>query len=285
MNTNNVLILSGTAIVVALIGLRAADSFTTGMNPVSGNYHSVADSYKGSGCNIGYVSLSGEMVTTSLGSSDSQDATSDSVYVSADEVTSEIRSLVHDDSIKGIVIAIDSGGGDPVAGEEIEQALKVAHKPTVALIRSQGDSAAYMAASGADTIYASAFSEVGSIGVTASYIDASKQNQKQGITYNQLSTGPYKDMFSPDKPMTDEEKSLVQRQLQKYLGHFVDIVSANRHIDRDAVLKLADGSAFTADDALQNGLIDNIGSIDDVRTHLSSIIKDKAVVCGIDTFE
>lgn len=283
LNTQHVLIMSGTVIVVALIGLKAVDLYATITS--NANTDDQASSSDDGDCNVGYVTLHGELVTSAPYDDSTSDATSDAAYAVSSDITHTIRAMESDDSIKAIILAVDSGGGDPVAGDEIEHALKDAKKPTVALIRSQGDSAAYMAAIGADRIVASPFSEVGSIGVTASYVDQSKQDQQDGLTFNQLSTGQYKDMYNPDKPLTTEESALIHTQLSDYLGHFVDMVASDRHLDRDTVRRLADGSASTADDALKNGLIDSIGSIDDVRTYLSKQINDTAVVCGVDTFE
>lgn len=236
----------------------------------------------GSGCNIAYIPLRGDMVTYNTGGDSTSSSVVDNGYAASEDITLQIRAATTDSSIDAIILAIDSGGGDPVAGEEIEMALKRSHKPTVALIRSQGDSAAYMAATGADTIVASAFSDVGSIGVTASYSDTAKQDVKDGLTFHQLSTGKFKDMFNPAKNMTDEEKALILKQMQQYFGHFIDMVATNRHLDRATVVNLADGSSMTGDDALKNGLIDSIGSIDDVRSVLSKKIGHDAIICGID---
>jgi protease-4 len=235
----------------------------------------------GNGCNVAYIPLHGELFTYGV-QSDSTSSAAGSNYTASEDVTQQIRAAEADSSTEAIILEIDSGGGDPVAGEEIESALKRSTKPTVALIRSVGDSAAYMAASGARTIYASSFSDVGSIGVTASYSDVSKQDIQNGITFHQLSTGKYKDLFNADKPMTADEQALIQKQLQQYFGHFIDMVAANRHLDREKVVALADGSSMTGDDALAAGLVDKIGSVDDVRANLSTQLGHDALICGID---
>ena len=146
--------------------------------------------------------------------------------------------------MKAIILEIDSPGGSGDAGEEVESSLKQAHKPTVALIRSIGDSAAYMSATGADTIFASTFSEVGDIGITQSYVDNSKQDVTNGLTYNQLSVGAYKDMFSTDKPLTPAEHTLAMKELDIAYNRFVQIVSQNRHMSMDTTIALANGSSI-----------------------------------------
>ena len=234
-----------------------------------------------SSCNIAYIPVQGELVTYVPAS---EGTTTGNAYdqTASEDVTQSIRAAEADSSIKGIVLAIDSPGGSPVAGEEIQAALKRSSKPTVALIRDQGDSAAYMAASGANVIFASAFSDVGDIGITQSYVDSSKQNTESGLTYNQLSIGKYKDMFSTDKPLTPDERALAMQQLQLDYNVFVGIVVENRGMSTSSVLALADGSSVTGSEALQNGLINKIGNVDDVRSYLTDKLGTDAVICGID---
>jgi protease-4 len=232
-------------------------------------------------CNVAYIPLHGALVTyipssgaTSTGNSSDQTASED--------VTAAIRQASADPSIKAIVLEVDSYGGSPVGGQEIELALKRAQKPTVALIRDNGDSAAYMAATGADVIFASVFSGVGDIGITQSYVDNAQQDVTNGLTYNQLSVGKYKDMFSLDKPMTADEKALAMKELQIGYQNFVQIVADNRHMSIERATALANGASLMGGEALQDGLIDKIGNIDDVRSYLSGELKQKAVICGID---
>jgi protease-4 len=233
-------------------------------------------------CSVAYIPVHGELVTYVPAS---ESTTTGDAYdqTASEDVTRSIRTADADPEIKGIVLEIDSPGGSPVAGEEIQAALKQSSKPTVALIRDEGDSAAYLAASGADAIFASAFSDVGDIGITQSYVDSSKQDAENGLTFNQLSVGKYKDMFNTDKPLTPDERALAMKELQIDYNVFVDIVAENRGMSTDTALSLSDGSSFTGQEAVQNGLIDRIGNIDDVRAYLSDKLGANAVICGIDS--
>ena len=233
-------------------------------------------------CNVAYIPLRGEMVTY-IPSGDASSSSAAYDETSSESVTQSIRDAVADPSIKAIILAVDSPGGSPVAGQEIQAALRLSSKPTVALIRESGDSAAYLAASGADSIFASAFSDVGDIGITQSYVDNSKQDAEDGLTYNQLSVGKYKDMFSSDKPLTDDERSLAMKELQIDYATLVSIIAKNRHMGTDAMTALADGSSVTGTQALSDKLIDSIGDINDVRTYLDTKISGPAVICGIDS--
>jgi len=183
--------------------------------------------------------------------------------VSSEDIVLAIKEAGNDNNIKAIILEIDSAGGSPVAAEEVANALKRAEKPTVALIREFGVSAAYYAATGADIIFASAKSDIGGIGITYSYLDNARKNQKEGLTYNQLSSGKFKDMFIPDKPLTAEEKQLIMRDVKILHEEFVKAVAENRNLDIDKVRQLADGSSMSGQMALENGLIDRIGGMFD----------------------
>jgi len=105
--------------------------------------------------------------------------------VSSEEIVKYIDVIEDDEYMEALIVEIDSYGGYPVASEEIMNALKKMKTPVVALIREGAASGAYLIATGADKIYASEASDVGSIGVSMSYIDYSEQNKEEG--YN-LST-------------------------------------------------------------------------------------------------
>lgn len=233
-------------------------------------------------CNVAYIPVHGYLVTY-IPESESASSTNAQDQTASENVTQSIRNAVADPNIKAVVLEIDSQGGDPVAGQEMESAIKGVQKPTVALIRSEGDSAAYMAATGANTIFASEFSDVGDIGVTQSFTDQAQQDVTNGITYNQLSVGQYKDMFAPDKPLTTAERTLAMSQLQTMYQDFIQIVATNRHMSVGTVTALADGASRLGTQALQEGLIDKIGNIDDVRTYLTQKLGTNAIICGIDT--
>jgi protease-4 len=179
-------------------------------------------------------------------------------------------------------LEVDSYGGVPTAGEEVANALKNAKKPTVALIRDSGASAAYMAATGADTIFASKFSNVGGIGVTMSYLDSIEKNKKDGYVFNQLSVGKYKDMGNENKPLTQDEKNLFMRDLNINFDNFIKLVAENRKLDISFVRKLSDGSSMPGELALKNKLIDKIGGIREVEEHLKLLIGEEVEFCAYD---
>lgn len=230
-------------------------------------------------CNVAGIELHGNVVTYI--SPDHYDSEGNLIFdeSASDLITGRIRTLEEDDSIKAILLEVDSYGGSGVAGEEIAAALKNTKKPTVALIRDAGASAAYWAASGADKIYASKNSDVGSIGVTYSYLDNIGKNRKDGLTYNQLSSGKFKDTGDPDKPLTLEEKNLIMRDVKIMHQNFIKAVSENRNIGIEKVANLADGSTMLGEAALRNGLIDQIGGMPEVKEYLKEQIGEDVVFC------
>jgi signal peptide peptidase SppA len=199
--------------------------------------------------------------------------------VSSEDIVSALKKAEEDNKIKAIVLEIDSVGGSVVAAEEIANALKRAKKPTAALIREYGDSAAYYAAAGADIIFASAKSDIGSIGITISYLDNVRKNQIEGLTYNQLSSGQFKDMFNPNKPLTAKEKQLIMRDVKILHEEFIKAIAENRNMDINKVRQLADGSSMPGQMALEYGLIDRIGGLPEVKEYLTEIIGEEVEFC------
>lgn len=221
-------------------------------------------------CNVYGINLHGDLITyipndnyDDFGSPMEDETSSEQIYFA-------IKSAEKDDDIKAIIIEVDSGGGDPVAGEEINSAIKKSTKPVIAYIRSMGASAAYWAISGADKIYSMKTSSVGSIGVNYSYVDFSKSGEEDGATFNELSSAKFKNIMSPFKELTEEEKELIMDDLQKTHNLFVESVAENRGLELEKVKEIADGWAYNGPDSLEFGLIDDIGGMDEVKEYLKT---------------
>ena len=226
------------------------------------------------GCNVVGIAVRGEIGITS-------DCTDEGCYVTtaSDDILEYLKTAREDDSIQAILIDIDSPGGGPVASEEIANAIKATGKPTVAWVRQYAASGAYWIASAADTIVASPNSDVGSIGVSMSYLDATNANEQDGLTFNSLSTGRYKDTGSPDKPLTDDEKALLERDLYITHENFIAAIAENRGLSLEVVSELADGSTMLGKMALNNGLIDTLGGQEEAYGILRDAIGEEPEVC------
>jgi len=230
-------------------------------------------------CNVYGINLHGEVVT--YNSNDSYNDQYDVILdqTSSDDIIWAVNEAQDNDKIKAIVVEIDSYGGSGVAGEEIMTVFKQSKKPVIAFIRNAGLSAAYLAATGAETIFASNFSDIGSIGVTMSYLQEAEKNAKEGLSYVDLSSGIYKDTGNPARTLSEDEKQLLMRDVKISHEYFVKLVSENRNLSIEKVKKLADGSSVMGEAALKNGLIDKIGIYPDVVNFLSEKIGTPAEIC------
>ena len=231
-------------------------------------------------CNIAVASVNGDITT--MGGATTTEGEEDLLITNADDVLALLRSAEADQNVLGVIVNIDSLGGAPVASEIIANALKNSPLPTVALIREFGTSGGYLAATGADTIIASPFSDVGSIGVTLSYLENWEKNAKEGLRFVSLSSGKYKDYGNPDKPLTAEERILLERDLKIYHDQFIKEVSENRNLPIEYVSKLADGSSMPGELALQNKLIDALGDQETARAWFAGelgISNEEVIFC------
>jgi protease-4 len=190
--------------------------------------------------------------------------------------------IEEDDTIKAVLIEINSPGGLPVASERIAERLRNSSLPTVGLIGDIGASGGYMVAAATDHLIASPMSTVGSIGVTMSYVENSAQNEEDGLTYVELNTGKFKDSGSPDKPLSEEERELFQRDLDDLYETFITMVSEYRNIPLDKVRELADGSTLNGTRAKDLGLVDEVGGRAEAKAALAKILNkepDDIIFC------
>lgn len=230
-----------------------------------------------SDCNVQRVSLFGILTTYEQAIFDEDG--NELLTTASDYVQQAVKEAQENEKIKAILVEIDSSGGDPVAGEEVASALTDVHKPTVALVRGSGASSSYWAGTGADTVYASANSRLGGIGVTMSYLDHVEKNKQDGFTFNQISAGKFKDYGNPYKELTGEEQELFIRDTKMIHENFITAVAKNRKMDRKAVSALADGSTMLGAMAKESGLIDEIGGIHEVTEYLEKTIGGKVGIC------
>jgi protease-4 len=237
-------------------------------------YHD-ALSYFDSSCTVAGVQLHGTLYTYY----DSESQAVDDVSTSED-ITYYLTTAQDSSDIQVILLEIDSYGGSPAAAQEVVETMqKYVTKPIVVQIRGAGNSAGYWIASAANHIIASSLSDVGSIGVTMSYLDESELNKEQGYTFNQINTGKFKDSGSTEKPLTEEERVLFQRDVDIIFEIFLQDVATNRGMDLEAMRALADGSAMLGDMALEKGLIDQVGGYYDVLEYIESAYNVEPVVC------
>lgn len=246
--------------------------------PASEQLSGDSDTSANEDCTVVGINLHGTLLTY-LPYHSENDPYFDYDLVSSEDVTSTIEQANDESAIKAIMIEVDSGGGSPVAGEEIANAVKNSSKPVAVFIRGMGASSAYWAASSADRIFASKNSDVGSIGVTSSFISNVTKNSKEGYTYEQLTAGKFKDAGSPDRPLTSEERALFLRDINIVYENFIKAVAENRGLSVEKVRSFADGSTVLGEKAKSLGLIDEIGGRSEVEKYLEEKIGEKPEVC------
>ena len=200
--------------------------------------------------------------------------------VTSGSIMKQIREAAADDSVKALLLRIDSGGGSATAAEEVGRELirfkEEAKKPIVATMGNTGASAAYwIAACASDKIYANATTLTGSIGVYMPYMNTEELFKKIGITSDKIKSGPYKDIMTNDRPMTKEEKEILQNIVDEIYDQFVYTVSAGRKMETSKVRAIADGRIYTGRQAKNIGLVDELGDYYDALAAAGALAKIK----------
>lgn len=184
-------------------------------------------------------------------------------------VSDQLRVAGEDKDVKAVLLQIDSPGGGLTASDLLyNEVLNLKKKKKKVLVWAGGvmASGGYYIAVGADGTMASPTCTVGSIGVIMRHFQVSELLKKIGVETSPIVSGDRKDIGSPFREMTPEERKLLQDYIDAAHSRFVDVVAEGRKMDREAVAGLADGGIFTAAAALENGLIDRIGYIEDALT-------------------
>lgn len=180
--------------------------------------------------------------------------------VNPDTVIDMIERAGRDGNVKGLLIEINSPGGSPVASEEIMRAVKNAKKPTVALIRDIGASGAYWVASAASYVVASPVSLTGSVGVRSSYLEFSQLLSNYGVKYESLASGDYKELGSPYKNLSSEERGILLDELANVHDYFLKSVADNRRIaSKENLDTISTARVFLGSEAKDLGLVDELG--------------------------
>lgn len=177
----------------------------------------------------------------------------------------EIDDYRDNDRIKSVVLFINSPGGGVAASQQLYHAVRDlrAVKPVVASMGAIAASGGYYVACAADSIVAFEGTITGSIGVIAMFLRTEELYHKIGLDVTILKSGKYKDVGSPHREMSPEEREYMGALLDRVYNQFVDAVSEGRNMAREEVTKRAEGRLYSGEEALEAGLIDRIGTFDD----------------------
>jgi protease-4 len=172
-------------------------------------------------------------------------------------------------AIRAIVFRVDSPGGGVSASQEIYEEVKKTRnsgKPVVVSMGSVAASGGYYVSCGASKIVANPGTLTGSIGVIFQFLHFNELMNKIGIDASTFKTGKYKDIGSPFRKTTEDEKKFFDQLLGDVYNQFVDVVAKERKMDRKRVVQYADGRVFTGRQAFEYGFVDTLGTLEDAIT-------------------
>jgi protease IV len=235
------------------LGLQKEDKINT-IN-ISRTNKALKSKKKYSGNRIAVIVAEGEIMS---GNSDG--------LISSEKFKEEIKKAKNDKNVKAIVLRVNSPGGSALASEviwrELEQARK--EKPVIASMGEVAASGGYYIAAASDSILAQPNTITGSIGIFALWFNAQGLlNNKLGITTDVVKTGRLSDFLSPTRKVSELERSIFQGQVEEGYDIFLDRVAEGRNITKEEVMKVASGRVWTGNQALENGLVDVLGGLED----------------------
>ena len=191
-----------------------------------------------------------------------------------------LKEIARNDRAAALIVDISSPGGTVVGGEELYLELRrvAESKPVVATIGTLGTSAAYMAALGTDRIFSREGSITGSIGVIMQATEITGLLESIGVSTEAIKSGPLKAVPSPFEKLSDDGRAAARAVIMDVYGMFVDLVAERRGLPRDQALKLSDGRIYTGRQAMELGLVDEIGGEVEARAWLAA---ERSVPSGL----
>ena len=202
------------------------------------------------------------------------------------EIIDQINEFADSNGIRAVVLRIDTPGGSVASSQEIYQAVRELRKKkkVVVSMGSVAASGGYLIAVAADRIVANPGTITGSISAVMHYANVEELLKKVGIRSSAIKSGKFKDIGSPVREMTAEERSLIQGIVDDIYDQFIRTVSENRKIPLSKIIRLADGRVFTGRQAKELGLIDDLGGLQDavlLAGRLSGIKGKPEIVHGM----
>lgn len=191
----------------------------------------------------------------------------------------QLNQVKDDDSIKGIVLNVNTPGGGTKESAEIHDKLveiqKETKKPVYVSMGSMAASGGYYISASADKIFATPETITGSLGVIMQSLNYSELADKVGIDYKTIKSGKFKDIMSPSREMTDEEAQILQSMIENSYNGFVKVIADGRGMSEDEVRKIADGRIYDGYQAKELNLIDEFGYSEDAIEKMKKTINCK----------
>jgi protease-4 len=189
----------------------------------------------------------------------------DGLITGSDAVIEQLKKFAKDDSVKAIVLRLNTPGGGVGPSQEIyEEVRKIRGKKVIlASMGALAASGGYYIACATDKIYANPGTITGSIGVIMQFVNVKNFIEKIGVKGFVIKSGNFKDTGSPIREMNPEERKILQGVIDNVHSQFVNAVVEGRKLERDKVLAIADGRIFSGEQAKELGLVDMLGNQED----------------------
>ncbi len=184
----------------------------------------------------------------------------------SDRIVTRLKKIRRDPNVKAVVLRINSPGGSVGAVQEIYQEVEKLKGQGKKVVVSMGDVAAsggYYVACIADKIMANPGTITGSIGVIAQLGNVEELFKKIGVKIEVIKSGKHKDIGSASRPMTHQERKILQDLINNAYEQFLEAIVNGRNMPYEEVKKLADGTIYTGQQAKENGLIDELGNLEE----------------------
>jgi protease IV len=207
----------------------------------------------------------------------------DFATIGSDKYIEEIRNARETDNVKAVVLRINSPGGSFVASDALwrEISLTSEVKPVVASMGDAAASGGYYMAMACDTIVANPTTITGSIGIFSVLFNIKGfLNNKLGITTDVVTTGEFSDMYSSDRPLTERERAIIQKETELSYGTFISKAARGRNMTEEAILEIASGRVWSGSKALELGLVDVLGDTEtsiEIAAEMAGISEDYGV--------
>ncbi|UHA74212.1 signal peptide peptidase SppA [Paenibacillus sp. 481] len=188
-------------------------------------------------------------------------------------VVSQLDTAIKDPQVKGIILAINTPGGDVVTSDHIYRKVLQAKKSGKIVVASMGSIAAsggYYISAPAHKIFANPLTVTGSIGVVMSFPNYKNLADKLGYHKIHITSGAQKSMGNPLTEFTEDSKRIYQNIVNESYEQFVNIVVKGRNLDRSTVIKLADGRVYSGVQAKSFGLVDELGNLEDATLYVKN---------------
>ncbi len=183
--------------------------------------------------------------------------------IGSETMVKTIKEAAENDRVKAIVLRVNSPGGSAVASDIIWRALEQVDKPVVVSMGDVAASGGYYISMGADHIYAEPGTITGSIGVVGGKLALEGLFEKLGITTSYVTRGENSGALSVMQPFSESERKAMQRTMNEIYEIFVTKAAAGREMDVEELKELAGGRIYTGEVAVENGLVDDLGTLDD----------------------